>query len=88
MIAFGDSSVVRDTSHGGNSPLLQRYEGHLPSTRAQEEDPVAQFVIIPNFEEDEAMLRETREDPGRSPPVEKRVHVVLSMEVQSVRVLV
>jgi len=45
-----------------------------------EKDPVAQFVVLPNYQVDEAMFGETLENLGRSPSAEKHVHIVLAME--------
>ena len=45
-----------------------------------EEDPVAHFVILPNFEEDETVLRETLEILGCSPSAEKHMSMVLALD--------
>merc|ERR1712136_553714 len=47
-----------------------------------EEDPVTHFVVLPNYQEDEAMLRETLENLGRSPSAEKHMRIVLAMEAR------
>ena len=45
-----------------------------------EEDPVTDFAVHPNSQEDEAILGETLENLGRSPSAEKHVRVVLAMK--------
>ena len=45
-----------------------------------EEDPVAHFVILPNYEEDETVLRETLENLGCSPSAKKHMRMVLAMD--------
>ena len=45
-----------------------------------EEDPVAHFVILPKYEEDETVLRETLEHLGCSPSAEKHMRMVLAMD--------
>ena len=40
------------------------------------EDPVAHFVILPNYEEDETALRETPENLGCSPSAERHMRKV------------
>ena len=45
-----------------------------------EEDPVAHFVILPNYEEDETVLRETLESRGCSLSAEKHMRMVLAMD--------
>ena len=47
-----------------------------------EQDPVTHFVVLPNYQEDEAMLRETLENLGRSPSAEKHMRIVLAMEAR------
>ena len=41
-----------------------------------EEDPVAHFVILPNFEEDGTVLRDNLENLGCSPSAEKHMRMV------------
>ena len=41
-----------------------------------EEDPVAHFVILPNFEEDETVLRDNLENLGCYPSAEKHMRMV------------
>ena len=43
---------------------------------------VALFVVLPNFQEDESMHRETLENLGRSPSAEKHMHMVLAVKGQ------
>ena len=43
-------------------------------------NPVAHFVIRPNYEEDETVLRETLENIGCSSPAEKHMRMVLAMD--------
>ena len=45
-----------------------------------EEDFVAHFVILPNYEEDETVLRETLENLGCSLSAEKHVRMVLATD--------
>ena len=45
-----------------------------------EEDPVAHFVILPIYQEDETLHRETLENLGRSPAAEKHMRMVLAMD--------
>ena len=47
-----------------------------------EEDPVAHFVVLPNYQEDEAMFRETFENSCRSLSAEKHVRIVLAVEAR------
>ena len=42
---------------------------------------VTHFFVVPNCQEDEAILRETLEDLGRSPSAKKHVRMVLAMKV-------
>ena len=44
------------------------------------EDPVAHFVILPNYVEDETVLRETLENLGCSSSAEKHMRMVLAMD--------
>ena len=45
-----------------------------------EEDPVVHFVILPNYQEDETLHRETLENLGRHPSAEKHMRMVLAMD--------
>ena len=45
------------------------------------EDPVAHFVILPNYEEDETVLRETLENLGCSPSAQKHMRIVSTMDL-------
>ena len=45
-----------------------------------EGDPVAHFVVLPNYQEDESMHQETLENLGSSPPTEKHKCIVLTMK--------
>ena len=47
-----------------------------------EEDLVANFVVLPNYHEDEAMLRDTLKNLGRSPSPEKQVRIGLTTEAR------
>ena len=46
------------------------------------EDPVTYVVVLPYFREDEAVLRETLENLGRSPQAEKHMRIVLATEAR------
>ena len=46
------------------------------------EDPVTYVVVLPYFLEDEAVLRETLENLGRSSPAEKHMRVVLATDAR------
>eukprot|EP00927_Polykrikos_kofoidii_P041519 TRINITY_DN353_c0_g1_i5.p1 TRINITY_DN353_c0_g1~~TRINITY_DN353_c0_g1_i5.p1 ORF type:complete len:659 (-),score=81.90 TRINITY_DN353_c0_g1_i5:693-2669(-) len=49
-----------------------------------EDSDTAHVVILPNFREDEAMLRHTLENIGKSPLARERIRVVLAMEAREV----
>ena len=45
-----------------------------------EEDPVPNFVVLPNYQEDEATFRGARENLRRARSGEKHKRIVLTME--------
>ena len=45
-----------------------------------EEELVAHSVVLPNYQEDETLLRETLENLGRSRSTEKYIRLMLTME--------
>ena len=47
------------------------------------EDTVPYVVVLPYFREDEAVLRETLQNLGRSPPAEKHMRIVLAARVHT-----
>jgi cellulose synthase/poly-beta-1,6-N-acetylglucosamine synthase-like glycosyltransferase len=57
---------------------------HAKFVKLKEEDPdttdAAHFVILPNYNEEETMLKETLESLGRAPMAQSRVRVILAME--------
>ena len=66
-----------------SSPSLLRNKQIMQVSRASfdvvvllVEDPVAHFVILPNYEEDETVLRETPENLGCSPSAERHMRKV------------
>ena len=80
--------VPRDYRHlhydqhdlGCKSRNFERRWRLAPAFCSPEEDPVAHLVGLPNFQEDEAMFREARENLRRSPFAEKYMSIVLAME--------
>jgi hypothetical protein len=57
---------------------------HAKYLKLKEEDSattdVVHFVILPNYKEEESMLKETLENLGRAPMAQSRVRVILGME--------
>ena len=87
--------VLRDYCHldhdqhdlGGKSRKFQRcWHMHSASSINRhsllDEDPVTHFVVLPNLQEDEGMLRETLENLCCSPLAENCMRVVLAMEAR------
>ena len=71
-----------------SSPSLLRNKQTMQVSRASfdvvvllEEDTVTHFVILPNYEEDETVLRETLGNLGCSPSADKHMRIVLAMEL-------